>query len=32
MMPHPDRSSEHLLGSADGWKFFSSMIETLATR
>jgi phosphoribosylformylglycinamidine synthase I len=32
MMPHPDRSSEHLLGSADGWKIFSSMIETLATR
>jgi phosphoribosylformylglycinamidine synthase subunit PurQ / glutaminase len=32
MMPHPDRSSEQLLGSADGWKIFSSMIETLATR
>lgn len=32
MMPHPDRSSEKLLGSADGWKVFASMIETLATR
>jgi phosphoribosylformylglycinamidine synthase subunit PurQ / glutaminase len=32
MMPHPDRSSEQLLGSADGWKIFASMIEALATR
>jgi len=32
MMPHPDRSSEKLLGSSDGWKIFSSMIEALATR
>jgi phosphoribosylformylglycinamidine synthase len=32
MMPHPDRSSEQLLGSADGWKVFDSMIEALATR
>ena len=32
MMPHPDRSSELLLGSADGWKIFSSMVEILATR
>jgi phosphoribosylformylglycinamidine (FGAM) synthase-like amidotransferase family enzyme len=31
MMPHPDRSSEQLLGSADGWKIFASMIEALAT-
>jgi phosphoribosylformylglycinamidine synthase subunit PurQ / glutaminase len=31
MMPHPDRSSETLLGSADGWKIFSSMLEALAT-
>jgi phosphoribosylformylglycinamidine synthase len=31
MMPHPDRSSESLLGSADGWNIFASMIETLAT-
>jgi phosphoribosylformylglycinamidine synthase subunit PurQ / glutaminase len=32
MMPHPDRSSEQLLGSADGWKVFSSMVEAMATR
>jgi phosphoribosylformylglycinamidine synthase len=32
MMPHPDRSSEELLGSADGWKIFASMVEALATR
>jgi phosphoribosylformylglycinamidine synthase len=32
MMPHPDRSSEQLLGSADGWKIFASMVEVLATR
>ena len=32
MMPHPDRSSEKLLGSADGWKVFASMVEALATR
>jgi phosphoribosylformylglycinamidine synthase len=31
MMPHPDRSSEHLLGSADGWKIFESMIGALAS-
>jgi phosphoribosylformylglycinamidine synthase I len=31
MMPHPDRSSEKMLGSADGWKIFASMIEALAT-
>jgi phosphoribosylformylglycinamidine synthase len=31
MMPHPDRSSELILGSADGWKIFASMIEALAT-
>jgi phosphoribosylformylglycinamidine synthase len=31
MMPHPDRSSEQLLGSADGWKIFASMIDVLAT-
>jgi phosphoribosylformylglycinamidine synthase subunit PurQ / glutaminase len=29
MMPHPDRSSEALLGSADGWKIFASMVHTL---
>jgi len=27
MMPHPDRSSEALLGSADGWGIFRSMLE-----
>jgi phosphoribosylformylglycinamidine synthase subunit PurQ / glutaminase len=32
MMPHPDRSSEELLGSVDGWRIFASMIEVLATR
>jgi phosphoribosylformylglycinamidine synthase I len=36
MMPHPDRSSESLLGSADGLKIFASMIgngiEALASR
>src|SRR5580698_2659688 len=32
MMPHPDRSSESLLGSAAGLRIFSSMIEALATR
>jgi phosphoribosylformylglycinamidine synthase len=31
MMPHPDRSSELLLGSADGWKVFASMMASLAT-
>jgi len=30
MMPHPDRSSEELLGSADGLKIFASMIQSLA--
>ena len=30
MMPHPDRSSEALLGSADGWKIFASMMEAMA--
>jgi phosphoribosylformylglycinamidine synthase len=32
MMPHPDRSSEQILGSADGWKLFSSLVASLATR
>ena len=31
MMPHPDRSSETLLGSADGLKLFRSMVESLPT-
>ena len=29
MMPHPDRSSEALLGSADGFSIFQSMIQAL---
>jgi phosphoribosylformylglycinamidine synthase subunit PurQ / glutaminase len=32
MMPHPDRSSERILGSVDGWKIFESMIGALAAR
>jgi phosphoribosylformylglycinamidine synthase len=32
MMPHPDRSSELMLGSADGFKVFESMIGVLAAR
>ena len=31
MMPHPDRSSEALLGSADGLAVFESMIAELTT-
>jgi len=31
MMPHPDRSSEELLGSADGLLLFQSMARSLAT-
>jgi phosphoribosylformylglycinamidine synthase subunit PurQ / glutaminase len=30
MMPHPDRSSEAMLGSADGLKIFQSMINSFA--
>ncbi len=32
MMPHPDRSSESLLGSADGLLIFQSMVAALAVR
>jgi phosphoribosylformylglycinamidine synthase subunit PurQ / glutaminase len=32
MMPHPDRSSESILGSADGWKIFESMVGALAAK
>jgi phosphoribosylformylglycinamidine synthase len=32
MMPHPDRSSESLLGSADGAKIFRSMITAPVAR
>jgi phosphoribosylformylglycinamidine synthase subunit PurQ / glutaminase len=30
MMPHPDRSSEALLGSGDGFPVFESMISALS--
>jgi phosphoribosylformylglycinamidine synthase I len=30
MMPHPDRSSEQILGSADGKQIFESMVNALA--
>jgi phosphoribosylformylglycinamidine synthase len=32
MMPHPDRSSEEMLGSADGLKIFKAMVAALATK
>lgn len=32
MMPHPDRSAEGLLGSADGLKIFQSMVAALAIK
>jgi phosphoribosylformylglycinamidine synthase subunit PurQ / glutaminase len=32
MMPHPDRSSESILGSSDGWKIFESLVNALATK
>jgi len=32
MMPHPDRSSEAMLGSADGLKIFQSMVGALSTK
>jgi len=32
MMPHPDRSSEILLGSADGFRIFESLVGVLAER
>ncbi len=32
MMPHPDRSSEALLGSADGLKIFQSMVGAMLRR
>ena len=30
MMPHPDRSSEALLGSADGFRIFQSLVASMA--
>jgi len=32
MMPHPERSSELILGSQDGFGIFKSMLDWLATR
>jgi len=32
MMPHPDRSSEEILGSADGKLIFESMVNALVTK
>ena len=32
MMPHPDRSSEEMLGSSDGLKIFASMVESLRAK
>jgi len=32
LMPHPDRSSEELLGSADGLRLFQGMAQALAVR
>jgi phosphoribosylformylglycinamidine synthase I len=32
MMPHPDRSSEAMLGSADGLKIFQGMVESMAAK
>ena len=32
MMPHPDRSSEAMLGSADGLKIFQSMVGALSAK
>jgi phosphoribosylformylglycinamidine synthase subunit PurQ / glutaminase len=29
LMPHPDRSSERLLGSSDGFQLFKSMVQSL---
>jgi phosphoribosylformylglycinamidine synthase subunit PurQ / glutaminase len=30
MMPHPDRSSEAMLGSSDGLLLFASLVNTMA--
>ena len=32
MMPHPDRSSEQLLGSADGFGIFRSLLQAVETK
>jgi phosphoribosylformylglycinamidine synthase subunit PurQ / glutaminase len=31
MMPHPDRSSEAILGSSDGFLLFSSLVNAMTT-
>ena len=31
MMPHPDRSSEEILGSADGFSIFASLLHALSS-
>lgn len=31
MMPHPDRSSESLLGSSDGLRIFEALVQSMAT-
>jgi phosphoribosylformylglycinamidine synthase len=31
-MPHPDRSAEPIVGSADGRLVFQSMVESLVAR
>jgi phosphoribosylformylglycinamidine synthase subunit PurQ / glutaminase len=32
MMPHPERASEELLGSSDGFRIFQSLVSAMATR
>jgi phosphoribosylformylglycinamidine synthase len=32
MMPHPERSSEELLGSTDGFKVFESLVSAMAAK
>jgi phosphoribosylformylglycinamidine synthase len=32
MMPHPERASEELLGSNDGFKIFQSLVGAMATK
>jgi phosphoribosylformylglycinamidine synthase len=32
MMPHPDRSSESILGSSDGKRIFESMVNSLVSQ
>lgn len=32
MMPHPERNSEELLGTGEGFKIFQSLVSTMATK